>query len=188
MEGCDLSDASKGYGSLEMAATFKMVDGDLFFDVNGRLEPIEGFAKVSQDIAEILLTVFDVDRDFGSELALTQADPAFNIGEAQVSSYVLDAVERLRNLQRTNPTTTAEEEIASIDAIQVFKNDQTEVTFGLAVSTTAGPQIQSSVDLRTPVSLNHLLPPSKTEQSQEFDARVRGEGTVISGEVNTNGS
>lgn len=171
-----------------MASTFKMVDGDLFFDVNGRLEAIEGFAKVSQDIAEILLTTFDVDRDYGSELALTDANPTFNLGEAQVSSYVLDAVERLRNLQRTNNTTTAEEEIASIDAVQVFKNDQTEVTFGLAVSTTAGPQVQSSVALKTPVALNHLLPPSKTEQSQEFGARVAGQGTVISGEVNPNGS
>lgn len=171
-----------------MASTFKMVDGDLFFDVNGRLEPIIGFDKVSQDLAEVLLTEFDVGRDFGSELNATDASPVFNVSQAQVSSYVLDAVERLRNLQRTNPTTTAEEEIASIDAVEVFKNDQTEVTFGLAVSTTAGPQVQSSVSLKTPVALNHLLPPSKTQQSQEFEARVRGEGTVITGEVNEDGS
>lgn len=169
-----------------MAATYKMVDGDLFFDVNGRMEAIEGFAKVSQDIAEVLLTNFDSSRDYGSELSLTDANPVFNLAESQVSSYVMDAVERLRNLQRTNNTTTAQEEIASIDAVEVFKNDQTEVTFGLAVSTTAGPQIQSSVDLRTPVALNHLLPPSKTEQSQEFDDKIRGKGTVVTGEVNTN--
>jgi hypothetical protein len=157
--------------------------------VNGRLEPIVGFEKVSQDIAEVLLTNYDVDRDYGSELGLTDASPVFNIAESQVSSYVLDAVERLRNLQRTNPTTTAQEEIASVDQIQVFKNDQTEVSFGLAVSTTFGPAVNSGVALRAkPVALNHLLPPSKSQQDQEFRARVAGKGTVITGEVDSNGS
>jgi len=171
-----------------MASTFRMVDGDLFFDINGRLNQIEGFDKVSQDIAEILLTEFDPDRDYGSELALTDSSPVFNVSEAQVSSYVLDAVERLRNLQRTNPTTTLQEEIASIDQIQVFKNDQTEVTFGLAVTTSAGPRIESGIALATkPVALNHLLPPSKTQQDQEFERKISRRSGSITGEIN-NGS
>ena len=75
-----------------MTATYRMVDGDIFFDVNGRFERVENFDKVSQDLAEILLTHLDLDRDFGSELVLTDTSPQFNISKAQVTSYVLDAV------------------------------------------------------------------------------------------------
>ncbi len=163
-----------------MASTFKMVDGDIFFDVNGRLRAIEGFDKVSQDIAESLLTDFDVQRDFGCELNQVVSDPSFNIGEQQASSYVSDAIERLRALQRTNPTTTRQEEIAMVESIEVHKNDQTEILFGLAVRTTAGPSVDSSVRLTpNPVRLDHLLPPSTTEQSQEIVARGLNKNPVI---------
>ncbi len=103
-------------------STKDMVDGDIFFDVNGRLDPLRNFDKVSQDLAEVLLTHLDLDRDYGSELVLTDTSPVFNISKPQVTSYVHDAVERLRSLQRTSAFTTAQEEIASIEQIEVFKN------------------------------------------------------------------
>jgi len=168
-----------------------MVDGDIFFDVNGRLESIEGFYKVSQDIAEVLLTDLDLQRDFGSELNLVASDPSFNIGEQQAASYVSDAIERLRSRQRTNPTTTREEEIAIVESIEVHKNDQTEILFGLAVRTTAGPSVESNVRLApNPVRLDHLLPPSTTEQSQEIVARGANKNPVITrgAEGTNNGS
>jgi hypothetical protein len=163
-----------------------MVDGDLFFDVNGRLDEVENFDKVSQDIAEVLLTHFDVDRDFGSELALIDTSPVFNISRSQVTSYVLDAIERLRTYQRTSAYTTAQEEIAAIEQIEVFQNDQTEITFGLGVLTTAGPTVEATTRLdRTPVSLNHLLPPGSSQQAQQANARNRtaNQSPVITGEV-----
>jgi hypothetical protein len=167
-----------------MTTTFRMVDGDLFFDVNGRLDSIEGFDKVSQDMAEVLLTNLDVSRDYGSELVLVDASPVFNIGESQVTTYVLDAIDRLRGLQRTNQYTTQQEEIAAIEQIEVFKNDQTEITFGVSVVTTAGPSIESGVNLaQKPVALNHLLPPSTSEQSQEFEQKAANRNPVITGET-----
>jgi hypothetical protein len=157
-----------------------MVDGDIFFDVNGRLHTIEGFDKVSQDIAESLLTDFDVQRDFGSELPKISADPSFNVGEQQASSYISDSIERLRALQRTNPTTTKQEEIAMVESIEVHKNDQTEILFGLAVRTTAGPSVESNVRLApNPVRLDHLLPPSTTQQSQEIVAKGANKNPVV---------
>lgn len=163
-----------------MASTFRMVDGDIFFDVNGRLQTIEGFDKVSQDIAEVLLTDFDVQRAFGSELPLVASDPTFNVGEQQAASYISDSVERLRAIQRTNPTTTKEEEIAIVESIEVHKNDQTEILFGLAVRTTAGPSVESNVRLAPkPVRLDHLLPPSTTQQDQEIRARGANTNPVI---------
>ncbi len=163
-----------------MASTFKMVDGDIFFDVNGRLQSIEGFDKVSQDIAESLLTDFDVQRAFGCELNRVVTDPGFNIGEQQASSYVSDAIERLRQFQRTNPTTTPQEEISMVESIEVYKNDQTEILFGLAVRTTAGPSVESSVKLApNPVRLDHLLPPSTTQQSQEIVAKGVNKNPVV---------
>jgi len=167
-----------------MAKTFKMVDGDLFFDVNGRLDSIVDFEKVSQDIAEVLLTDLDLSRDFGSELNIVASDPSFNISKQQVSSYVTDAVDRLRNLQRTNATTTRQEEIAVIETVEVHKNDQTEIIFGLAVRTTAGPSIDSSIRLAPkPVSLEHLLPPSTVQQNQEIIDKGVNKNPVITGEV-----
>ena len=174
-----------------MASTFKMVDGDIFFDVNGRLQSIEGFDKVSQDIAEVLLTDLDMQRDFGSELNLVASDPSFNIGEQQAASYVSDAIERLRSRQRTNTTTTREEEIAIVESIEVHKNDQTEILFGLAVRTTAGPSVESNVRLApNPVRLDHLLPPSTTQQSQEIVAKGKNKNPVITrgAEGTNNGS
>lgn len=171
-----------------MTTTFKMVDGDIFFDVNGRLEGIGNFDKVSQDLAESLLTHFDVDRDYGSELALVDANPQFNVGRNQVTSYVLDAVERLRNYQRTSQYTTAQEEIAAIEQIEVFKNDQTEITFGLSVVTSAGPAVEAGVQLdRQPVSLNHILPLGTSEQVQDAQQKARNNDPVITGETH-NGS
>jgi hypothetical protein len=157
-----------------------MSDGDIFFDVNGRLQSIEGFDKVSQDIAESLLTDFDVQRAFGCELNRVVTDPSYNIGEQQASSYVSDAIERLRNLQQTNPTTTRQEEISMVESIEVHKNDQTEILFGLAVRTTAGPSVESNVRLApNPVRLDHLLPPSTTQQSQEIRAKGANNNPVV---------
>jgi len=172
-----------------MTTTFRMADGDLLFDVNGRLEPIDGAVKLSQDLAEVLLTEFDVDRDFGSELHLVEADPSFNISEQQVNAYVSDAVERVQALQRSNTNTTRDEEIASIDQIEVFQNTQTEILFGLAVSTTEGRTVASQTAIRNkPVSLQHQLPPSTSEQAQEERARLANRDPVITGEVSDNGS
>jgi hypothetical protein len=167
-----------------MATTFRMVDGDIFFDVNGRLDAIDGFDKVSQDLAEVLLTNLDVERDYGSELVLVDMSPTFNISESQVTTYVLDSVDRLRALQRSNRFTTLQEEISAVESIQVYKNDQTEITFGLAVLTSAGPSVESSVSLsQKPVSLNHLLPPATNEQSQEFAQRFLNPSPVVTGET-----
>lgn len=172
-----------------MTGTFRMADGDLFFDVNGRLDVIEGVVKLSQDLAESLLTEFDVGRDYGSELHLVETDPSFNISEQQVTSFVADAVERLQELQRTNENTTRDEEIASIDQIEVFKNDQTEIVFGLAVTTTEGRTVASQNAIRSkPVSLDHLLPPSTSQQDQEAREKLANRNPVITGEVRENGS
>lgn len=166
-----------------MATTFRMADGDIYFDVNGRLSKVEGFDKLSQDLAEVLLTDLDLGRDYGSELTSVTAGPVINVSETQVTSYVSDAVERLRTFQRSNPTTTIFEEIMSITQIQVFKNDQTEVTFGLEVTTSAGPSITSTAAFSPrPVALNHLLPPSKTQQIQELNRKASGGNPVITGE------
>ena len=167
-----------------MTATFRMVDGDIFFDVNGRLDEIENFDKVSQDLAEVLLTLLDLDRDFGSELALTETSPQFNISESQVTSYVLDAVERLRGLQRTNQYTTQMEEIAAIEQIEVFKNDQTEILFGLSVLTSSGLSVDAGARLeQQPVALNHMLPPGTSQQDQEYKAKALNPSPVITGET-----
>lgn len=167
-----------------MTATFRMVDGDMFFDVNGRLDRIVDFDKVSQDLAEVLLTHLDLDRDYGSELVLTDSSPVFNISKSQVTSYVLDAVERLRNLQRTSQYTTAQEEIAAIEQIEVFQNDQTEILFGLSVLTTAGPSVEAGARLeQQPVALNHLLPPGTSQQDQEYTVRALNPTPVITGET-----
>jgi len=172
-----------------MTTTFRMADGDLFFDVNGRLDAIGGAVKLSQDLAEVLLTEFDVDRDFGSELHLVETDPSFNISEQQVAAFVADAVERVQNFQRSNENTTRDEEIASIDQIEVNKNKQTEILFGLAVSTTEGATVASQTAIRSkPVSLRHQLPPSTSEQDQEARARAANLNPVITGEVSGNGS
>lgn len=167
-----------------MAKTFKMVDGDVFFDVNGRLDEIVDFQKVSQDLAEVLLTDLDVSRDFGSELNIVSSDPSFNVSEQQVSSFVMDAVDRLRNLQRTNPTTTRQEEISAVETIRVHQNDQTEILFGLSIRLTSGPSLESRVRLAPKaVSLEHLLPPSVVEQNQDIGKKAANANPVVTGEV-----
>jgi hypothetical protein len=167
-----------------MTATFRVVDGDMFFDVNGRLERVEKFDKVSQDLAESLLTHLDLDRDYGSELILTDTSPQFNISKAQVTSYVLDAVERLRNYQRTSPHTTAQEEIAAIEHIEVYKNDQTEILFGLSVLTSAGSSVETGARLeQKPVALNHLLPTAVNQQDQEYRVKALNPTPVVTGET-----
>lgn len=172
-----------------MGKTFRMVDGDLFFDVNGRLDEITGVEKIAQDVAEVLLTALDVDRDFGSELNLVDTDPQLNVSEGQVHQFVQDAIDRVSALQASSTITTIQEEIAVVERIEVLKNDQTEILFGVAVRTTAGGVVANQLALRNrPVSLNHLLPPSIAEQSQEFTEQQLGRPSVITGEVVDDGS
>jgi len=53
----------------------------------------------------------------------------------------------------------------------------------LAVLTTAGPSIDSNVRLAAkPVSLEHMLPPSTTQQDQEVRAKAANKNPVITGE------
>jgi len=133
--------------------TFKVTAGDLFVsEATGRFKLIEKEEKLSQDVAECLLTAFEADRDFGNKLTKIS-----NFIPGVVPSELNDAVNRLRNYQERREDMPVEEKISSINAIDVLQI-QTDVYYYLEVSNSNQQSFGKLLDDSILTDLSHLLP------------------------------
>ena len=145
----------------DVSQTLRMKNGDLDFNRNtGRAELINGFEKASQDLADILLTVFDNERNYGSELAdIEVASQFFDfITVGLVQQKISESVNRLIALQQQDAQSTADERIESITALRVRQPQGTDIVFFLAVKTETNDIVEKAMEvLLRPVELDHLL-------------------------------
>lgn len=133
--------------------TFKVSAGDLFIsDATGRFPLIEKEEKLSQDMAEALLTGFEATRNFGNRLINFK-----NFIAAMVSSELYDATNRLQKYQEKQQNMPAEEKISSINAIEVM-SVETDTFFYVEVSNSNLQSFGKLLDKSITTDLSHLLP------------------------------
>lgn len=132
-----------------MSYTFRVSNGDLYLDAGGKVEVIEGSEKTNQDLADVQMTVYDEDTNWGSTILdmvgnTTQALPGIN---GFITNAVLDAVELLQDYQRADQYATADERIDAVTQLVVVPvgklryqyylvcqlEDDTQIPSGMAI-------------------------------------------------------
>lgn len=151
-----------------MSRTLKKRDGDIVFeDSNGRPFYIEGIHKLSQDVADALMTEFDQERGYGSQLAnidtinsQSKSGPLGLIGRGYIKTLVRESLERLQELQNSRlDQLTSFEAIESIGTIRVVQLSRTGYLFHVDVTPFDGPDV---IPTSFFVNLRHqFLPGSK---------------------------
>lgn len=104
-----------------MSKTFLVRDGDLFIDREvGKSYMLEGGAKLAQDIAHAMTTVFDSDRRYGFDFAsVDQPVIVVRAAEALIQMKVSECLDRLKVMQQQDPFSTATERIDRVERIVV---------------------------------------------------------------------
>jgi hypothetical protein len=111
-----------------MSRTLKKADGDLYIDrETGRPEFVTGPSKVDQELADLYLTRYDAERDWGSEI---QLENFLNIDISKLRAAlflrVQQANKRLLAKQGRDPALSNSEKIKSFDGTQVFVDRETQ--------------------------------------------------------------
>jgi hypothetical protein len=133
--------------------TLKAASGDLFIsESTGRFKLIENEEKLSQDIAEALLTGFEAARNFGNRLI-----NFVSFIPGVVPNELADAVSRLRKYQERQQDMPAEEKISSVNAIDVVQVE-TELYYFIEVSNDNKLGFGKLLDKGILTDLSHLLP------------------------------
>lgn len=116
-----------------MSQTLAVANGDLDINALGSGDLIQGRDKASQDTAEILLSDYDAERDYGGKLQTMSVPGA---GAKSIISTELQAImRRLQNQQALDPAITAAEKIASVPGIDVQSINETDYLFRLQLRT-----------------------------------------------------
>ena len=153
-----------------MSKTLKKANGDLVHqDSNGRMYYIEGIEKLTQEVADVLMTIYVPERGWGFNL-VSQIGVVFKpnilnaIGESFIQQAVEKAVDRLKEKQKQTPLVSNYESVESA-TVQVFKLDNTSYTFYLQVTPIAGPDV---VPTAFEVRLSHQIQSSDTSDIPGF--------------------
>jgi hypothetical protein len=151
-----------------MSTTLKMADGDLFIDVvTGRPKTIAGVEKCVQDVAEVLMTSLSqpgragrlFPRAYGSELATLDGPSRFGglLGRPLVARKVQEAINRLIDLQESDPYLTAAEHIVAIRRLIVEQFGATDYAYFVQVDVADSSATQTVSNLGA-IALNHQFP------------------------------
>lgn len=128
-----------------MSITLKKADGDIVHqDSNGRPYYVEGVEKLSQDVADAVMTLYVNDRGWGAQLTDLVGKAMLPgtlepVGAAMIQQTVQDAMNRLIKKQASRPDQLSEYEAVEKFNVQVFTINRTSYTFVLEVTPVAGP-------------------------------------------------
>lgn len=143
-----------------MSITLKKADGDIVHkESDGRPYYIEGIEKLTQDVADVIMTVYISDRKWGSQLIdlvgkAIQPGTLEPIGEAFIQNAVEDAIKRLVVKQNERPDQLSPYETVEDSSVEVFRIGVSSYTFVVEVTPMAGPD-QDPLAFR--VKLGHQL-------------------------------
>lgn len=139
-----------------MSVTLKISNGDLDLGENGQGTLISGVEKLSQDVAEVILTPYDATEDWGNRLGSVQLPYVSNwvMMEGLIKSEVAQAVQRLRRKQQTFPQLSDGERINKVKRIDVAVINGIALFF-LAVEASS----TYTIPLTFQTKLGHVVPP-----------------------------
>lgn len=132
-----------------MSKTLKKRDGDIVLQSsNGRNIYIQGIEKLSQDVPDALMTEYDPERGFGSQISnldqinSRKSGPMGLINRGYIKTLVREAIERLQKLQKSRvDQLTSFEAIESIGTIRVIQFARTGYIFFVDVTPFDGPDV-----------------------------------------------
>lgn len=154
-----------------MGKTIRVADGDVFLNSAGRTESIEGVDKSAQDLAEMLMTPYDPERDYGSELADLDVPSSVSVfvGKSLIGKKVDEAVQRLKRMQEQDPYAGADEVIDRVQRLVIKEIQTGDYIFWVGVVTVSGKPIGDRV---LAVSLRHQESARLVESVEELAARL----------------
>lgn len=144
-----------------MSITLKKSGGDIVIQAsNGRPYWITGVEKLSQDVADVLMTTYNPETGFGHEL-----DSLFNgtnrlsnigiINATYIRNRVEEAISRLRSLQELRrDQIDAFETIDDVSDVQVYTIGSTGYAFTVEVTPLEGPNVAPQT---FSINLSHQL-------------------------------
>jgi hypothetical protein len=147
-----------------MSVTLRKKDGDLFIDgETGRGEIISGPDKVSQELFSLYTTPYDAERDWGSNLDLSNFTNVSSLGgfKSRIFIKIVEANEKMLAKQSADPYLDKEtEEIKQFSQItvDVYPDTQTGV-FKVKAEVGVDSEVNKAVFMNfKPLSINHVPP------------------------------
>lgn len=140
-----------------MSITLAMSSGDLDDNARGVVITISGRDKLTQDIAEALISEYDYKRDCNGKLVNMRAvGPG---AKALIQGEVTRILNRLRSLQASDSYITDAERITTIGTVAVVAINDTDYQFTATVYTADNNSLTLSdvVSFRK-VNLSHTYP------------------------------
>lgn len=140
-----------------MSITLAMSSGDLDDNARGVVITISGRDKLTQDIAEALISEYDYKRDCNGKLVNMRAvGPG---AKALIQGEVTRILNRLRSLQASDSYITDAERITTIGTVAVVAISDTDYQFTATVYTADNNSLTLSdvVSFRK-VNLSHTYP------------------------------
>jgi len=148
-----------------MSRTLRKADGDLYIDrETGRPELITGPTKVDQELSDLYLSAYDIDRDWGSEVQLADfQNIRFEHFKATLFLRVQQANQRLLSKQSRDDTLSASEKITGFGGVEIYVDRESQSGLFISIVNVGDDSLAKTIGLDfKPQSLRHVLPPPAT--------------------------
>jgi hypothetical protein len=154
-----------------VTTTLRKSNGDLFIDPEtGRPDVVTGATKVDQELADLYLSDFDVSRNWGSSLSLSQLAGVTSIEQARAVLFLRlqQANDRILAKQAQDRMLTEEERISMFPEADVLADKPGQAVIFFSVANVGDGTVQKVVGQSfKPSSLKHVVPPPFTPTSKE---------------------
>jgi hypothetical protein len=145
-----------------MTITLKKSDGDLFLDPEtGRPETVTGASKVDQELADLYLSNYDVTRNWGSSLSLSQLSSS-SLEQARSILFLRlqQANDRILLKQSQDVRLTDDERISQFSDSDVLIDALNQAIIFLSVADVGDTTVVKTVGQSfKPTSLKHVVAP-----------------------------
>lgn len=140
-----------------MSYTLAVADGDLDINASGSGILLSGRDKMSQDVAESLLSDYDPDNNLGGKLH-SMVVPGYS-GKTLVVTEVQRIIDRLQRNQSKDPNITPDERITSVLSITADQLSETDIGFKARLQTADNGSLVMTDSLKfRPMRLAHTWP------------------------------
>jgi hypothetical protein len=154
-----------------MSNTLRKSNGDLYLDPEtGRPDTIGGPDKVDQELADLYLSEYDSDRNWGSSLSLKQLGSSTSLEQARSVLFLRlqQANDRILAKQSSDPALTSDEKIYQFSDTDVFIDAVNQAVIFFSVADVGGGTVEKTVAQSfKPTSLKHVLAPPEGIISRE---------------------
>lgn len=154
-----------------MSITLRKSDGDLYLDPEtGRPETITGADKVDQELADLYLSIYDADRNWGSSLTLDQLGDSNSLDQARSILFLRlqQANDRILEKQSQDTTLTDDERITQFSESDVLVDTLNQAVIFLSVADVGDSTVVKTIGQSfKPTSLKHVIAPPSGIISRE---------------------